>query len=201
MRIEEVISYLESWFPSASALTQDNPGLQVGDPTARLKNVLVTLEVTDRVIEEAIENQVNLILTHHPLIYNPFSNLNTSAGLGKQIAQLVANGITVYAAHTNLDVSRYGVSMVLAQLLGIQNPQFLTPAQDHWQKKLVVFIPITHVEAVRQAMVQAGAGVIGDYTHCSFHIAGTGTFLGEKRRRPAWGKKVCWKPLPKCGWR
>lgn len=189
MRIQEVIEYMESWAPAAAALPRDNPGLQVGDPAQDLKNILVTLEVTDRIIEEAIENQANLILTHHPLIFAPFSSLDASSGLGGKIAALLKNEISVYAAHTNLDAAPDGVSVILAGILEINKPRFLSPPAGQWLKKLVVFVPAEHVDDVRQAMAKAGAGVIGDYTHCSFNIPGSGTFFGTEAASPRVGKK------------
>lgn len=189
MRVKDVIHFIESWAPPGAALADDNPGLQVGNPDETLKNILVTLEVTDLIIEEAIENQVNLILTHHPLIFRPLSQLKLNSQLGKQISLLIKNDIGVYSAHTNLDAAKEGVSIVLARLLGVENPAFLTPPHQHWLKKLVVFIPQSHLDFVREAMAGAGAGVIGDYTHCSFNTAGKGTFLGGESSSPAVGEK------------
>lgn len=195
MRIKDVIDYLEGWIPPGAALSSDNPGLQVGDPGSILKNILVTLEVTDRVIEEAVENQVNLILTHHPLIDQPLTKLSMSSWLGKKIAKLVKHDIAVYAAHTNLDAARDGVSIVLARLLGVKDPVFLTGPESKWLKKLVVFVPASHLDDIREAMANAGAGMIGDYTHCSFNISGTGTFIGGESSSPAIGKKKAFESV------
>ena len=189
MRIKDVTDFLNSWIPPGAALQDDNPGLQVGDLNASVKNILVTLEVTDRVIEEAVENQVNLILTHHPLIFKPLSNLDVNSWVGRKIAALIKNDIAVYAAHTNLDGARDGVSIELARILGVENPTFLKSAESKWLKKLAVFVPSSHLDAVRDAMARAGAGVIGDYTHCSFNIPGTGTFWGSESTSPAVGEK------------
>ncbi|TKJ41504.1 Nif3-like dinuclear metal center hexameric protein [candidate division LCP-89 bacterium B3_LCP] len=189
MRIQDVIDFIERWCHPGAALEYDNPGLQVGDASANLKNILVTLDVTDRIIEEAVENQVNLILSHHPLIFEPLSQLNVKTGLGRQISELVKNDIAVYAAHTNLDAAKDGVSIMLAKLLGVEDPTFLTPPEGAWMKKLAVFVPPTDVEAVRSAMAEVGAGMIGDYSHCSFNIPGEGTFLGGDSSSPAVGKK------------
>lgn len=189
MRIRDVIDYLHSWIPPGAALADDNPGLQVGDADAVLKNILITLEVTDRVIEEAVENQANLILSHHPLIFKPFSKLDVNTWLGRKITQLIKHDIAVYAAHTNLDAAKEGVSIALARKLGIENPTFLSPPQGRWMRKIVVFVPASHLEAVRSAMAGAGAGLIGEYTHCSFGISGTGTFFGGESTTPVVGEK------------
>ncbi len=177
-------------------MSHDNPGLQVGDIGDNLKNVLVALEVTDRVIEEAIENEANLILTHHPLIFKSLNRLNTSAGLGRQMAQLIKHNITVYSAHTNLDAAPNGVSIVLARLLGVENPGFLAPPDRPWLKKIAVFVPESHLDVVRQALSQAGAGVIGNYTACSFSVAGTGSFLGNELAAPVVGMKGSLERVP-----
>ncbi len=189
LRIAEVILYLESWVPPTSALAGDPTGLQVGDPSANLKNILVALEVTDRVIEEAIENEANLILSHHPLVHQPLQRLDASTYLGRKIERLIKNGITVYCAHTNLDASREGVSVVLAKALGVAKPNFLIGPDRSWLRKLVVFVPKAHVDMLREALAQAGAGNIGNYSHCSFNLTGTGTFWGTEAASPAVGEK------------
>ncbi len=139
MRIREVIKFIESWAHPGAALAEDNPGLQVGSVDNPVTNILIALEVTDRVIEEAIENQANLILCHHPLIFRPSSHLDLETWLGRKIKKLIQRDITVYAAHTNLDGSRDGVSITLAKRLGVENPRFLTPPEGRWLKKIAVF--------------------------------------------------------------
>ncbi len=189
MRIREVINFMESWAPPGAALAKDHPGLQVGDPAAEVKNILVCLEVTDRIIEEAVENEVNLILSHHPLIFQPLMSIDSATWLGRKIARLLQAGITVYSAHTNLDAARDGVSIALAKRLGVEHPKFLAPADGRWLKKIAVFVPSDHLDAVREAMADAGAGVIGEYSQCSFNIEGTGTFFGGLGASPAVGEK------------
>lgn len=189
VRIADVITFVEGWAPRGAAMSHDNPGLQVGDPGTPLKNILVALEVTDRVIEEAIENEANLILAHHPLIFKPVHRVDASDGLGRQLARLIKNDIAVYSAHTNLDVAPEGVSITLARLLGVEKPRFLAPPDRPWMKKLAVFVPETHLDTMREAMAKAGAGTIGNYTDCSFNLTGTGTFLGREASTPAVGIK------------
>ncbi|MCX6639722.1 MAG: Nif3-like dinuclear metal center hexameric protein [bacterium] len=189
MRIKHLIEFLESWAPPGAALSVDNPGLQIGDPCAPLTNILISLEITDRVIEEAIENQVNLILTHHPFLYKPLKSIDLNSDIGRKIVKLIKNNIAVYSAHTNLDAAPDGVSITLAKLLGVENPTFLTPPESKWQRKIVVFVPASHLEAVRTAMASACAGIIGDYTHCSFGSPGIGTFWGNENTSPVVGSK------------
>ncbi len=189
MYVKNVIDFLESWVPSGAALADDNPGLQLGNPDSKVTNILVTLEITDRVIDEAIENQVNLILTHHPLIFKPLSRIDASSWLGRKIAQLMKHDVAVYAAHTNLDAADSGVSITLAKLLGVENPRFLTSPGGKWMKKVAVFVPRENLDTVREAMAATGAGNIGEYSHCSFNIQGKGTFIGSETASPVVGKK------------
>lgn len=189
MKIAELIEFIESWAPPGSALEKDNPGLQVGDAGATLKNILLTLDVTEAVLDEAIEKGANLILSHHPLIFEPLRKVDIEARTGKLIGKALQHGITIYCAHTNLDASLDGVSMELARVLGIQQPRFLIEPYGRWMKKLTVFVPPEHVDAVRSAMAAAGAGRIGEYSQCSFNLTGTGTFLGSEAANPVVGKK------------
>jgi dinuclear metal center YbgI/SA1388 family protein len=192
--IRDLIHQIESWYPRGSAMPQDNPGLQVGDPSSPLKNVLVALDVTDEVIEEALDTDANLILSHHPMVFKPIQRIDASGWLGKKIARLLKHEVAVFSAHTNLDASRQGVSMVLAKLLGVAQPRFLAPATGNWLKKIAVFVPPENVDAVRAAMAQAGAGAIGDY--CSFNLSGFGTFWGNEAAAPVLGQKERFETVP-----
>lgn len=189
LSVADVIGFISRWAPLDTALPDDNPGLQVGRRDAPVTNILVTLEVTDRIIEEAVENQVSLILTHHPLIFQPLKRLDVDTWLGRKLEALIKNDIAVYAAHTNLDGARDGVSFALIKRLGVPDPQFLKPSKERWLKKIAVFVPAPDVDNVRRAMAEAGAGIIGDYTFCSYNIEGKGTFWGGKGTHPALGSK------------
>lgn len=189
MQVRELVRFLESWSPEGAALPEDNPGLQVGNPSADITNILVCLDVTDRVIEEAIENQVNLILSHHPLLYGSLKQLRIDSWVGRKIESLIKHDIALYSAHTNLDAARDGVSFALARKLGVANPEFLKPPGNAWQRKIAVFCPENEVERVRIAMSEAGAGIIGAYRQCSFNIKGYGTFFGTEATAPSVGEK------------
>ncbi len=189
LRVADVINFIEEWAPPGVALPDDNPGLQVGRPGAEVTNILVTLEVTDRIIEEAIENQVNLILTHHPLIFRPLERLHTGSWVGRKLEALIKHDIALYAAHTNLDGAPEGVSFALIRKLGVSQPRFLKKPDQKWLQKIVVFTPAADVDKVRRAMGESGAGVIGDYRFCSYNLEGKGTFLGGEKAHPAVGEK------------
>jgi dinuclear metal center YbgI/SA1388 family protein len=185
----EIIKYLEEWAPKGIAWDKDNVGLQVGDPEIKVKNVLLSLDLKEEVIESAIKENCNLIITHHPLLYYPLKNLDFSKNLrAKMIEKLIKNNITLYSAHTNLDFTNHGVSYQLAKRLSLKNIRFLKNLSDK-QIKLAVFVPESHVNKVAEAIHQSGAGLIGEYSHCSFRSIGTGTFKGSNESNPSLGKK------------
>nr|MCU0332804.1 Nif3-like dinuclear metal center hexameric protein [Ignavibacteriaceae bacterium] len=141
------------------------------------------------VIESAIKENCNLIITHHPLLYYPLKNLDFSkSSRAKMIEKLIKNNITLYSAHTNLDFTKHGVSYQLAQRLSLKNIRFLKNLSEN-QIKLAVFVPESHVNKVAEAIYQAGGGLIGEYSHCSFRTSGTGTFKGSDDSNPTIGKK------------
>lgn len=186
MTVADIEEIMETWAPRWTAWERDNVGLQVGDPRARVRRILVCLDVTPEVIEEARRTRTDLIISHHPLLFHPLTSLTPSTAAGAAALELARHGIALYSAHTNLDVARDGVSMTLARTLGLVNVRFLAPLKDI-MAKIVVFVPPHAVSAVMDAMARAGAGIIGEYSHCSFQSAGRGTFLGSASSRPAVG--------------
>jgi len=186
---KEIIKYLEEWAPKGIAWDKDNVGLQVGDPEIKIKNVLLSLDLKEEVIESAIKENCNLIITHHPLLYYPLKNLDFSkSSRAKMIEKLIKNNITLYSAHTNLDFTKHGVSYQLAKRLLLKNIRFLKNLSEN-QIKLVVFVPESHVNKVAEAIHKSGGGLIGEYSHCSFRTSGTGTFKGSNESNPTIGKK------------
>jgi dinuclear metal center YbgI/SA1388 family protein len=185
----EIIKYLEEWAPKGIAWVKDNVGLQVGDPEIKIKNILLSLDLKEEVIESATKENCNLIITHHPLLYYPLKNLDFSKNLrARMIEKLIKNNITLYSAHTNLDFTKHGVSYQLAKRILLNNIRFLKNLSEN-QIKLSVFVPLTHVDKVAEAIYQAGGGMIGEYSNCSFRTMGTGTFKGSDRSNPSIGKK------------
>ncbi|HEY6625684.1 MAG TPA: Nif3-like dinuclear metal center hexameric protein [Ignavibacteriaceae bacterium] len=186
---KEIIKYLEEWAPKGIAWDKDNVGLQVGDPEIKIKNILLSLDLKEEVIESAIKENCNLVITHHPLLFFPLKNLDYSKNIiARMIEKLIKNNITLYSAHTNLDFTKHGVSYQLAKKLLLKNIRFLKNLSDN-QIKLTVFVPESHVNKVAEAIHQAGGGLIGEYSHCSFKTSGTGTFKGSNESNPAIGKK------------
>lgn len=184
-----IISLLEGFAPKKMAVEGDPIGLQVGSLNKPIKKVMIALDVLESVVDEAIEGEVDLIIAHHPLLYRPLKKIDISTSKGKVIEKLIKNDITVYAAHTNLDVTRLGVNEWLADQLQLMNTEVLSTTYEDQLVKLSVFVPRTHEEQVRLAIGNAGAGHIGNYSHCSFSSDGTGTFTPLEGTSPFIGKE------------
>lgn len=184
----EIIQLFEQFSPKGLAMEGDKVGLQIGRLNKKVERVLVTLDVLENVIDEAIKNDVQLIIAHHPPIYRPLKNVITDTTQGRMIEKLLRNDIAVYAAHTNLDVTKGGVNDLLAKALGIQKPEVLVPTVETALKKIVVYVPAESAEIVRKALGDAGAGFIGNYSHCTFSANGTGRFLPGDQTKPYVGK-------------
>ncbi|RLQ98198.1 Nif3-like dinuclear metal center hexameric protein [Falsibacillus albus] len=180
----EVISLFESFSPKQYALEGDPIGLQVGSLNKPVTNVMVALDVLEEVVDEAISNDVQLIIAHHPPIFRPMKKLVTDSPSGRILEKLIKHDIAVYAAHTNLDVAEGGVNDLLAQALQLKDTQVLVATHVQKLKKLVVYVPSEAEGAVLEALGRAGAGAIGDYSHCSFSSNGTGRFLPGKDSNP-----------------
>ncbi|KXH87419.1 Nif3-like dinuclear metal center hexameric protein [Sporosarcina sp. HYO08] len=172
----EIITLFEKWSPKRFAMEGDPVGLHIGQLNRPVEKVLVTLDVNEAVVDEAIEKGAALIIAHHPPIFRPLKAVLTDTTQGRMIEKCIKNDISVYAAHTNLDVAPGGVNDMLASKLGLLQTEVLSPTLSDPLYKLVVFSPVTHAEDVRQALAKAGAGAIGDYEGCSFSSTGTGRF-------------------------
>lgn len=175
---------MEQLSPSALAVEKDRIGLQVGNPDAEVKGILLALDVTEAVVDEAIRLGTNWIIAHHAVLFRPLSDLRQDRPAGRLFAKLLKHDIQVYVAHTNLDSAPGGVNDVLADKLGLTNLRVMIPTHRETYKKVVVTIPKDHHEAVLQAMCEAGAGWIGNYSHCTFNLLGTGTFRPEEGTNP-----------------
>lgn len=184
-----IFNIVEEMAPLRLAESWDNSGLQVGDPDALVQSVLLALDVNLDVAREAMEKGAGLIICHHPLLLKPLKSLRFDRPEGKLLAYLVANGINVYAAHTNLDIAAGGVNSALAESLGLQGATVLRRTGRESFLKLAVFVPEDHMEAVRNAVTEAGAGWIGNYSHCTFISRGTGTFKPLPGTKPYTGNE------------
>ncbi|HHU76381.1 MAG TPA: Nif3-like dinuclear metal center hexameric protein [Firmicutes bacterium] len=180
---------IEKFAPPASALPGDASGLQWGDSRYEVPTALLSLDFSAEVLEEALEKGASFIFTHHPFIYRPLKTINLQNPRENLIARALCEGITLYCAHTNLDVVSGGVSDVLAKLLGLKDTSILSPTGGDELEKLVTFVPGGFIDDVRDAICHAGAGWIGNYSHCTYQLSGTGTFLPREGAKPFIGEK------------
>lgn len=175
MKIKEITSYLESLAPLGSQASFDNCGLLVGDSQAEVTGVLVCLDCTEEVLEEAIDLGANVIIAHHPIIFGGLKKITGRNYVERTVIKAIQNNLAIYAMHTNLDHSINGVNAEIAKRIGIKNPRILLP-NENVLSKLIVYTPTEHVEQVEEAMFEAGAGKIGNYSECNFVSQGVGSF-------------------------
>jgi dinuclear metal center YbgI/SA1388 family protein len=181
---QTVVQLMEQLAPKHYAVPDDKIGLQLGTLRKEVAKVLVALDVTEEVADEAIREKAELIIAHHAIIFRPLSHLQTDSPAGKLYEKLIKNDIAVYIAHTNLDVAEGGINDLMAKALNLHVTGHLEDVHTDKLKKLVVFVPETHQDKVRDAMFAAGAGWIGGYSHCSFNLNGTGTFMPREGTNP-----------------
>jgi len=189
MNGQAFISLFESFAPKSLAVEGDKIGLMVGTLNKPVKKVMIALDVLEEVIDEAIREEVDLIIAHHPLIFRPLKQVNTDTAAGRIIEKSIKHNITIYAAHTNLDIANGGVNDLMAEALGLKECEILSETERVKLKKLVVFVPKAEADHVRSAMAESGAGHIGNYSHCTFNSEGVGTFLPLEGADPFIGKQ------------
>lgn len=185
--IKDITHYLESIAPLSYQESYDNAGLLVGAPEEAVKKVLITLDVTEAVVEEAHATGCNLIIAHHPIIFKGIKRLNGANYVERTIISAIKHNIAIYAIHTNLDSVSTGVNHKIAEKIGLKNTSVLAP-KGNTLTKLVTFVPIDKTEEVLEALNQAGAGQIGNYKNCSFRVAGTGAFEPNGEASPTIGE-------------
>lgn len=190
MRIKDILHTIEQLAPLSLQEGFDNSGLQVGDINQEASGVLFCLDVTEKVVEEALVLDCNLIISHHPLLFHSLKSLTGKSYIERCVMEAVRHDVVIYAAHTNLDNAMNGVNYKLAEMLGLQNVKVLSPAKDSLLK-LVTFVPESHAEIVRNALFNAGAGNIGDYDSCSYNVHGEGTFKAGENANPFVGEIGC----------
>lgn len=191
MKVGRITSAIEDMIPLALAQDWDNVGFLIGDTQRNAKNILLTIDVTRAVAAEAKRLKVDLIVSYHPVIWDGLKQV-TANGPGSLVYDLIRSGISVYSIHTALDVVKGGVNDGLAEIIGIRDAEPIgdyvdNPVGENY--KLVVFVPTESVAKVSNAIFAAGAGAIGNYSHCSFQSRGKGTFLPLAGSRPTIGKK------------
>ena len=191
MTIQDVTNYLESIAPLQFQESYDNAGLIVGNYKNDVSGVLVCLDSTEKIVDEAIERKCNLIVAHHPIVFSGLKKITGKNYVEKTVIKAIKNDIAIYAIHTNLDNMLNGVNEIIGRKLGLINTQILSPSSNNL-RKLITYVPVDYVEKVRESLFDSGAGKIGNYDECSFSSMGEGTFragddtnafIGEKGKR------------------
>ncbi|MBE7173474.1 MAG: Nif3-like dinuclear metal center hexameric protein [Williamsia sp.] len=186
--IHEITTFLESLAPLPYQESYDNAGLITGSGQWTCKGVLVTLDATEEVVQEAIQKGCNLVVAHHPILFRGLKKINGNDYVEKSIIHAIKNDVALYAIHTNLDNVKRGVNNRIADRLGLVNRSVLLP-KGGTLKKLFTFVPLEQAEAVKNALFEAGGGQIGNYSECSFSVQGAGTFTAGEHTDPFVGRK------------
>lgn len=187
MKIREITKAIEDFAPLAYQESYDNCGLLLGNADSICTGVLLSLDCTEEVIEEAIKEKCNLIISHHPVLFSGIKKITGEDPTQRILIKAIQNNIALYAAHTNVDNVSNGVNFKIAEKLGLTNLKILAPKYE-LLKKLVTYVPQTHHQTVLNALFEAGCGHIGNYENCSFNLEGTGTFKGNNDTKPFLGK-------------
>jgi len=187
VQIKQVIQFLESYAPPAYQESYDNCGLLTGDPHWQCTGILCTLDTLENIVDEAVEKNCNLIVSHHPVIFSGIKKLNGRNYVERTVIKAIKNDIAIYAIHTNLDNVRLGVNKKIADKIGLINQQILSP-KNNLLSKLVTYVPVANAGEVRNALFAAGGGNIGNYSECSFNTEGKGTFFPKENTHPFIGE-------------
>jgi dinuclear metal center YbgI/SA1388 family protein len=188
MQLSNITSYLESIAPLAYQESYDNSGLIVGNGEMEIKKAIISLDCIEAVVDEAIETGANLIISHHPIVFSGLKKFNGSNYIEKVVMKAIKHDIAIYAIHTNLDNVRHGVNAKIAERLGLVNVEILEP-KTGLLSKLQTFVPHDKAAEVRDALFDAGAGHIGNYSECSFNAEGYGTFKGNEHSNAYIGER------------
>ncbi len=187
MKLSQLTTYLESLAPLAYQEDYDNAGLIVGHPEQEVYQALISLDCTEAVVDEAIANNCQVIISHHPIVFRGLKKFNGKTYVERVVEKAIRNNIALYAIHTNLDNIMTGVNAKICETLGLKNCRVLSP-KHNLLKKLVTYVPLTQADEVRNALFNAGAGNIGNYSETSFNAEGTGTFKGNDQTNPYVGE-------------
>lgn len=189
MKLKEVLKVIEKKYPLDLAYSWDNVGLLVGNYESDIKKIMLTLEANEEVINEAINKNVDLIITHHPFIFNKLEKINTRDLKGKLIHKLIKNDISIYSMHTNFDIAFEGLNDYFMELIGVTDTKILEVTKSEVLYSLCVYVPVDYCEKVKDAIMKTGAGIIGNYSHCSFNMNGVATFKPLEGSNPFIGSK------------
>lgn len=188
MLVKDVIQHLEELAPLSYSEDFDNTGLLVGNALTKVTGILVTLDTLESVVDEAISNKCNLIVSFHPIIFSGLKKITGQSYVERTILKAIKNDVAIFAIHTALDNAWNGVNAMICEKLQLTKRQILMP-QEGTIKKLLTFVPVKDADKVRDALFDAGGGRIGHYDNCSFNITGTGSFEGNEDSNPTIGNK------------
>ncbi|MGB9809884.1 MAG: Nif3-like dinuclear metal center hexameric protein [Caldanaerobacter sp.] len=188
VKCQTIVSMMDRLAPKKFAQDWDNVGLIVGDPEHYVSKILVALDATQEVVEEAIEKKVDMIVTHHPLIFRSIKSVKSDTPTGKLVMRLIKHDISLYAAHTSFDIAPNGMNDILCNVLGVYEREILDVTYVEAYRKIVVYVPKGYEDVVRNAMCSAGAGFIGNYSDSTFQVEGTGTFKPLEGSNPFIGE-------------
>lgn len=189
VKCQTIANMIEELAPKKLAESWDNVGLLVGDGSKKVSKVLVCLDATEWVIEEAIELGADMLICHHPMIFGSLKRITADTVLGRKLLKLISKGIAVYSAHTNYDIAKGGLNDIFAKRLGFSSFSTIEPTYIDKLYKIIVYIPKGHEEKIFNALVNAGAGQIGNYSSCTFRTEGIGTFLPQEGTHPFIGQE------------
>ncbi len=188
MKVNQITRIIEELAPLTLAEDFDNVGLLVGDMQAEVSGVLITLDCLEEVMDEAIQNKCNLIITFHPIIFSGLKKITGQTYVERVVMKAIQHQINIYAIHTALDNVHLGVNHEICNRIGLDQQQILLP-KSRVIKKLQVHVPKTHTEILQEALFEAGAGGIGNYDECSFLLEGKGSFKGNEKSNPQIGER------------
>ncbi len=187
-KLKQIIRFFEELAPLQLQESYDNSGLIIGSENSEINSILITLDVTEEVVDEAISKKAQLVIAHHPIVFSGLKKITGRNYVERTIIKAIKNNIAIYAAHTNLDSITGGVNSKICEKIGLQNSKVLQPLKGQL-KKLVTFIPTEHANKVKEAIFAAGAGSIGNYDSCGYNLEGTGSFRGNENTNPFVGEK------------
>lgn len=185
--VGDIIQVLETVAPLALQESYDNAGLLTGSRDMEAHAALMCIDITEEVIDDAISQGANLVISHHPLVFRPLKSFTGKDYIERTLIKAIKNDIAIYACHTNMDNAWNGVNFKMAEMLGLFNLSILSPLPQQLLK-LVTYVPSSHADSVRQALFEAGAGTIGDYDACSYNSEGFGTFRAGENAHPYCGE-------------
>jgi len=190
--LTDAIAKLAPWDLAES---WDQVGLQIDSRRSMVSKLFVALDLNQQILEEGLKHQVDGFLVHHPLIFKPLQRLSYRNETEKLVIALLEHDLFLIAAHTNVDKAKHGLNQYLAEKLSLENIKPLAVVENYTYK-VIVFSPETHLEKIRDAMSQAGAGLIGDYQKCSFESSGSGAFESSKSAHPFIGTPGIFERVP-----